>query len=119
MKNKILPFGIIAVLGVFAAIIVFYVGVNQKAEIHQADNGEESLEGEVELDGETIFANSCSSCHGADLSGGMGPDLTKIGNDLSAEEIAEIVINGQGDMPAISVSQEEADTIAEWLSEKE
>lgn len=121
MKNNILPFGIIAAVGVFAAIIVFYVGVAQKEDLAVENDGgtEVSQEGEVELDGDAIYANSCAACHGADLSGAVGPDLTKVGSKLSEDEITEIVLNGKGDMPPISISQEEADVIAEWLSENQ
>lgn len=124
MKNNILPFGIIAILGVFVAIIVFYVGVAQKEDIAIENDGgtevaEGETEGDVELDGDAIYANSCAGCHGADLSGTVGPDLTQIGSKLSADEISEIVLNGQGDMPAIDMSPEDVDVLAEWLSEKQ
>src|SRR5699024_992059 len=33
MKKNILPFGIIAIVGIFAAIIIFYVGVDQRKDI--------------------------------------------------------------------------------------
>lgn len=123
MKNNILPFGIIAIVGIFAAIIVFYVGVAQKEEVRIANEGGEEVaengEGEVALDGDAIYAQSCVSCHGADLSGTVGPDLTQIGSKLSSDEITEIVLNGQGDMPPVDLSPEDADILAEWLSEKQ
>ena len=118
MKRNVLPFGIIAVVGIFAAIIVFYIGVGQKADIQAEQDGEGSEE-EVELaEPEDIFANSCASCHGDDLSGGMGPDLTAIGGTLSEDDIIDVIINGQGSMPPGIVVGEEAEAIAKWLSEK-
>ncbi len=126
MKRNVLPFGIIAIVGVFAAIIVFYIGVSQEEEIQLAEenDGEEAAddeegdeeEGETDDDPEAMFANSCASCHGDDLEGGMGPDLTSVGSDHSAEDIEEIVENGQGDMPPGTAPPEEAEVIAEWLS---
>ncbi|HIV73654.1 MAG TPA: cytochrome c [Candidatus Pseudogracilibacillus intestinigallinarum] len=122
MKKNILPFGIIAVVGIFAAIIVFYIGVEQREDIRLAEEngGEEVTEnndGEVADDPEAVYANSCASCHGDDLSGAMGPDLTKVGSDHSADDIVNIINNGQGAMPPGLVGPEEADLLAEWLSE--
>lgn len=120
MKKNILPFGIIAIVGIFAAIIVFYVGVHQREDIQLAEeNGGEEVaeEGEVATDPEGIFKNSCASCHGDDLSGVSGPDLTKVGSELSADEIQTIIMEGQGNMPGGLVNAEEADLLSEWLSE--
>src|SRR5690625_1181752 len=116
MKRNILPFGIIAIVGVFVAIIVFYIGVHQREDIQLAEeNGGEQVEeeGEVATDPEEIFASSCASCHGEDLSGGAGPDLTQVGSDLSADEIHSVIENGQGSMPGGLVSGEEADVLTE------
>lgn len=120
MKRNVLPFGIIAIVGIFVAIIVFYVGVNQRDDIRLAEeNGGEEVaeEGEVSTDPEGIFANSCASCHGQDLSGGVGPDLTNVGSNLSADEIHDIIMNGQGTMPGGLVGNEEATSLADWLAE--
>jgi mono/diheme cytochrome c family protein len=121
MKKNIVPFAIIAVVGIFAAIIVFYVGVHQREDIRLAEeNGGEAVEdqaGEVSTDPEEIFAGNCATCHGGDLSGGMGPDLTKVGSELSADDIHTIIMNGQGAMPSGLVSAEEADALTEWLAD--
>lgn len=124
MKRNILPFVIIAVVGVLSAIIVFYVGVDQREDIQQAEeNGEETEEngeeGETD-DPEAIFESNCASCHGDDLSGGMGPDLTEVGSRDSEDEINDIIMNGKGDdMPAGLVEADEADALAEWLADME
>ena len=119
MKRNVLPFGIIAIVGIFVAVIVFYIGVNQKADIIAEQNGEtEETEEVASTDPEEIFANQCSSCHGADLSGGVGPDLTKVGADLSVDEIEDVIVNGKGSMPPGLAVGEEAKALAEWLSEK-
>ncbi|WP_188454127.1 cytochrome c551 [Virgibacillus oceani] len=68
---------------------------------------------------EELFESNCASCHGADLSGGVGPDLTKVGSRYSADEIAGFIQNGKGQMPPQKqVSKEDAQTIASWLAEK-
>ncbi|GAA0589724.1 cytochrome c-551 [Virgibacillus siamensis] len=66
-----------------------------------------------------IFQNNCAQCHGSDLSGGMGPNLTKIGSKYSADEITDIIKNGKGQMPPQKqVSKEDRQTVAQWLSKK-
>ncbi|SFD96715.1 cytochrome c551 [Lentibacillus persicus] len=66
---------------------------------------------------EEIYESNCASCHGADLSGGAGPDLTAVGADYSADEIADIIQNGKGSMPAQDVSDEDTQTLSNWLAE--
>jgi|SRR5699024_663126 len=117
MKKNILPFGIIAIVGIFAAIIIFYVGVDQRKDIQQAEeNGGEENEESMD-EGEEVFQQNCATCHGDDLSGGNGPDLTKVGSEMSKDDIHDIIENGRGDMPAGVVEGEDADIVAEWLSE--
>ena len=62
-------------------------------------------------------ANGCISCHGSDLAGnGSNPSL--IGTGLTAEEIADIARNGNGNMPAglFTGSEEELKIMAEYLA---
>lgn len=62
--------------------------------------------------GATVYANDCASCHGADGSGDSGPSI--IGEDES-EEIAEVVLFGEDDMPAFDgdlSDQDIADVVA-------
>lgn len=67
-------------------------------------------------------SNNCVSCHAADLSGNMGgnTNLKKVGSRLSKDEIAQVISEGRGVMPSFadSLSQEEIDQLAEWLSTK-
>lgn len=66
--------------------------------------------------GYEIYANSCASCHGDALEGGAaGPTL--IGIDRTVEEIAEIAVDGVGDMPPgmFDGSDEELEQLAEFI----
>lgn len=68
---------------------------------------------------EKIFQNNCASCHGADLSGAVGPNLQEVGSRLSADEISNIIKNGRGNMPPQKqVSKEDRQTLASWLASK-
>jgi len=83
--------------------------------------GEEAEDGEsanVEA-GEEVFQNNCASCHGKDLSGAAGPNLTEIGSNYSQDEIADIDENGTDEgMPAFpDIEDNDLDEFAKWLSE--
>lgn len=118
MKSNILPFGVIAIVGILAAIIVFYIGVNQKeTNLAELENGGAPVGEETEDAGEpdAIYAKSCAGCHGADLSGAFGPDLQNVGSNHSVDEITDIILKGVGQMPAQNLTQEEADALSDWL----
>ncbi|MBR3121355.1 cytochrome c550 [Oceanobacillus profundus] len=124
-RNPVVPYAIIAILGVLTVVIISFVGLNQRADIQVAEEGgseqtEESQEGETTGgDPEAVFQANCAACHGGDLSGGMGPALTTVGSTHSADEIADIIQNGIGSMPAQSqVAGEELTALSEWLSEQ-
>ena len=68
--------------------------------------------------GAKIFDQKCSGCHGGDLKGGMGPNLTKVGSRYSKDDILGILKNGKGQMPANVVSGDDANQVAEWLAAK-
>lgn len=115
-KRLILPYAIIAILGIFTVIIISYVGVDQRNTI---ENPEESGETEV-LSAEDVFKKTCASCHGGDLEGKSAPALTSVGAEYSEEEIEDIINNGKGEgMPAGLVQPDESAKIAEWLAEME
>lgn len=71
------------------------------------------------IDAEAVYAQNCAACHGKDLKGMSGPSLEKVGANLSAEDIENIIKNGKGGMPG-GVLQDEAeiDAVAAWLAEK-
>lgn len=65
-----------------------------------------------------LYENKCSSCHGQNLEGGIGPALDKVGSSMSQEEIEEIIISGKGAMPGNVLKGEDATAVATWLAEK-
>ena len=65
------------------------------------------------------YQNHCASCHANNLEGGFGPNMQKIGSKYSKEEIANIIENGIGTMPAQKqVSDEERENLSAWLAEQ-
>jgi len=100
-------------------------GNNDAANNDAANNTEENAANNNENDGGTVdsaaaedaYKSSCASCHGQDLSGGAGPDLTDVGSNLSADEIETVIEEGQGSMPGGLLSGDEATAVAEWLAD--
>jgi YVTN family beta-propeller protein len=85
------------------------VGVPKK-EDGQTDNATAEAEG--------LYKKSCLSCHGANLEGAAGPNLQKVGDRYSKEEIEHIILHGKGSMPGKLLSEKDAKKVADWLSKK-
>lgn len=114
IKNPVVPYAIIAIIGICTVIILSYVGVNQREAIQNPDAAAEAIEA---ASPEDIYKNSCSACHGAELSGGSAPDLVEIGSKLSEAEIVDIINNGIGSMPPGMATPPQAEELAKWLVE--
>lgn len=69
-------------------------------------------------DAEKLYNQKCSSCHGGNLEGAVGPALDKAGSHLSKEDIENIIANGKGAMPPGLLKGDEAAQVAEWLAAK-
>lgn len=84
------------------------------------DGGGQSAEDPADVaTAEQLYSNNCSSCHGGNLEGGMGPSLEAVGANLSQDDIAGIIENGRGQMPAqTQLSGAEREELAGWLAEK-
>ncbi|WP_194776219.1 outer membrane protein assembly factor BamB family protein [Pararhodonellum marinum] len=55
----------------------------------------------------SLYASSCQTCHGADMSGGSGPSLLNIGEQLFYDEFKNTITNGKGQMPGFVHVDEE------------
>lgn len=83
------------------------------------DKGNNTSGDTASANGEELYnQKGCAGCHGGDLKGGVGPDLTAIGGTLSADEIKTVILDGKGQMPAQPVSEDEAQSLADWLAAK-
>jgi cytochrome c oxidase cbb3-type subunit III len=70
--------------------------------------------------GTGLYGVHCRVCHGRDLRGGDqgGPNLLRsdtVLNDRAGELITPVIVNGQGAMPPIRVTPEDARAIAEYI----
>src|SRR5690625_6727283 len=108
MKKKLLAvlFGAVLVLGACGGGANNNDGNNNNGnndvdnEVNNEENNNENEATDVSA-AEEVYQNKCAGCHGDDLGGISGPELTKVGATYSAEEIADIIENGKGGMPAV------------------
>ncbi|MFC0273375.1 cytochrome c551 [Metabacillus herbersteinensis] len=82
------------------------------------ENAGESTGGTESAEAEQIVQQNCISCHGQNLEGGAGPDLTAVGGKYDQDKIKNIIINGQGSMPKGLLDDADAEVVAAWLAEK-
>lgn len=66
---------------------------------------------------EAVYQANCISCHATDLTGGVGPNIQKVGAKLSVEDITKRIDEGGGGMPAFKGTLTDADiaNLAGWL----
>ncbi|HHW36907.1 MAG TPA: cytochrome c [Bacillales bacterium] len=120
MKNRLMPFASIAILGIVLMVVVSYWGLNNADKMLAAQEGKGQATEQAAPaadDPEGLVKASCVSCHGQNLEGGVGPELATVGSRLSAEQIANVINNGQNTMPAGMVDPAKAEVIAAWLAE--
>ncbi len=71
------------------------------------------------VDAAALFKANCASCHGQNLEGIAGPNLTKVGANYNSEQIADIIKNGKGGMPPGMLKKaDEIKAVSDWLAEK-
>jgi polyvinyl alcohol dehydrogenase (cytochrome) len=96
-------------------------GVSQRGGLIAFKLGGEPQDGGggEEPDGAAIYAANCAACHGADGSGGAGPDLRGIGEAHTLDELIQVITDGRGDMPAWNdeLSADEIRAVAQYVSE--
>ena len=97
------------------AVIVVAVFVLAQAEIFAPSApAEPQVVGDADR-GQAVFQRECAGCHGAQAEGGVGPPLA--GTGLDSTQVAAVVEQGRGVMPAGIVSgQEQADVVAYVVS---
>ena len=52
--------------------------------------------------GQGIYISNCQSCHGAERTGGVGPQLLQIKSRFNFKKFQQLVVSGKGEMPAFA-----------------
>jgi quinoprotein glucose dehydrogenase len=60
-----------------------------------------------QLDGQTLYMNYCKGCHGADMKGGTGPDISIRAKQYRNDQVASIMRKGANPMPSFSFLSEQ------------
>lgn len=110
--------GLFVVACAFAAVLMFTLpGREQVAQEEKPQMPEITLNAEQ---AEAVIKANCISCHGDQLQGGAGPNLQKVGSELSADQLFGIITKGKGMMPSFKdrLKEEEIANVAMYLSEK-
>lgn len=66
-------------------------------------------------DGAALFASGCTGCHGADGDSGYAPDLSDEVPGEDIEDLKEVIMFGDGAMPAIYPDDAQATAVAQYL----
>lgn len=117
-RNSLIPFALIAVIGIAAMFLMSFKGLGDMEEIAaEKENGgaptEETADEGASAGPESAYSQNCAACHGGNLEGTVGPALK--GTALSVEELVEVITNGQGtSMPGGLIPGQEAE-MAEWI----
>ena len=69
------------------------------------------------VDGASVYADNCASCHGADGSGGVGTPLNAgVVAGLSDDELTSVITDGiSPSMPSFALPTDELDALVAYL----
>ncbi len=116
-RNPLIPFLLIAVLGIGLMFLLSFKGIGDHEELASGGEEEPKTEDVANATPEEIYQQNCISCHGENYEGGAGPALTGVGEKLGVDEIKTTIQQGRGIMPGGLVPDEKLDEMAEWVSQ--
>lgn len=111
-RNPVIPFILIMLMGVGLIFFMSAHGANKGEE-----EGGDGAKTEQKFDAKTFAKDNCTSCHGQNLEGGMGPKLAGISDTEGAKKI---IREGKGAMPAhdqSKISDKDLDTLVKYLKD--
>ncbi|MDA1474809.1 cytochrome c [Bacillus sp. CLL-7-23] len=114
-RNPLIPFLLIAIMGIGLVFFLSMKGLHDQKEIAGKDN-KTAEENKAAASPEEIYKQNCVSCHGENYEGVSGPKLKGVGERLDTAKIKEKIQKGGNGMPAGLVPAEKLDEMAKWLS---
>ncbi|UTG99205.1 c-type cytochrome [Macrococcoides canis] len=112
-RNPVIPFILIMLMGVGLIFFMSAHGANKEEE-----EGGDGAKTEQKFDAKTFAKDNCTSCHGQNLEGAMGPKLAGISKDDAA--VKKTIREGKGAMPAhdqSKISDKDLDTLVKYLKD--
>lgn len=98
---------------------IFYIMTQEHASIYKLNKVEPQ---KIDLSineiqrVKSLYATTCQSCHGVDMSGGVGPSILNVGQHLIYDEFRSTVLNGRGQMPGfVHVDEETLKALYRYL----
>ena len=78
----------------------------------------EKIREENEINGQTLYMTHCKGCHGADMKGGVGPDISFRVKKYRNDQVANIIRKGAPPMPAFSfLSEQQISSIVAYVKD--
>jgi mono/diheme cytochrome c family protein len=72
----------------------------------------------VSTDGYGLYEANCALCHGTNGDKGVAGAANLRITAMDAAELKKVILKGKGSMPAIQVSEEDAQSITDYVNEK-
>ncbi|GGB04682.1 cytochrome c [Macrococcus hajekii] len=114
-RNPVVPFLLILLMGVGLIFFMSAEGANKEKE---GAEGGEGAKTEQKFDAAAFAKDNCTSCHGQNLEGAMGPKLA--GTSKPADELKKVIREGKGAMPAHDesvIADKDLDTLVKYLKD--
>ncbi|RXT14709.1 cytochrome c [Ammoniphilus sp. CFH 90114] len=106
---KVLIF-VYTALGVWAVVYALLAGPLDERDTMASATG-------VSAEAGKALAGQCLACHGADLTGGIGPALVGVIDTLGEDEFIRVMKEGRGSMPALGAAwtEDQMGSMIEYL----
>lgn len=106
-------------------LILLLVLVGCSGDESNKESEKESVETKTEATaisdkGQELYNQKCANCHGQNLEGIVGTELTTTGSKFTEEQLLDIIVNGieKTTMPGGLLEGEEAEAVAKWLAQQ-
>lgn len=117
--------GLFTSLFIFLLVVVGCSGDESSKESQKESNPIENVETENKTagvidKGQELYNQKCANCHGKNLEGIVGTELTNTGSKYTEEQLLDIIVNGieKTTMPGGLLEGEEAEAVAKWLAQQ-
>lgn len=104
---------------IFGIAELFVQANEHSAALEEANKPEVVSEAPLDtVAAQAVYKQSCISCHGVNLEGGGGPELTKVGSLMTEGQIVRQITNGGGGMPGFkdSIEKDQIANLSKWLA---